>query len=45
MVSSLAVYIKMWYPDVPQWVWVFSTIASLGLAVKVYGEIELVLPR
>ncbi|ODP33215.1 amino acid permease [Pandoraea sp. ISTKB] len=42
--TAVAVYMKMWYPDVPQWIWVFSAIASIGLlnllAVKVYGEIE-----
>ncbi|MGN6650298.1 amino acid permease [Trinickia sp.] len=42
--TAVAVYMKMWFPDVPQWIWVFSAIASIGLlnllAVKVYGEIE-----
>jgi L-asparagine transporter-like permease len=42
--TAVGIYMKSWFPLVPQWVWVFSSILMIGsinlLAVKVYGELE-----
>lgn len=42
--TAVGVYMKVWFPDVPQWIWVFSSIASICLlnlmAVKIFGETE-----
>jgi AAT family amino acid transporter len=35
---------KQWYPELPQWIWAFGSVAMIGglnlMAVKVYGELE-----
>lgn len=43
-VTAVGIYMGMWFPDVPQWVWALSSITLMGLinliAVKVFGEFE-----
>lgn len=42
--TAVGIYMKAWYPDTPQWIWAFASVAMIGglnlLAVKVYGELE-----
>lgn len=42
--SAIGVYMHMWYPDVPTWIWALSSLVILGcvnfLTVKLYGEFE-----
>lgn len=43
-ITAVAVYMHMWFPDVPNWIWVFISLAMMGavnfIAVKLYGEFE-----
>ncbi|MGL4858580.1 MAG: amino acid permease, partial [Enterobacteriaceae bacterium] len=43
-VTAFGIYMGLWYPDVPRWIWVLSVIALIGflnlLHVKVFGELE-----
>ncbi|QHM76680.1 Proline-specific permease ProY [Mixta theicola] len=43
-VTAFGIYMGLWYPDVPRWIWVLSIIffiGSLNLChVRVFGEIE-----
>ncbi|MEO8999442.1 MAG: amino acid permease [Rhodanobacter sp.] len=42
--TAVGIYMKAWFPDLPQWIWAFGSVAMIGglnlLAVKVYGEME-----
>ena len=42
--TAVGIYMKAWFPDWPQWIWAFGSVAMIGglnlLAVKVYGEME-----
>ncbi|MGY2373557.1 amino acid permease [Pseudomonas sp. SDO524_S393] len=42
--TAVGIYMKVWFPDVPQWIWVFSSIVSICalnlLAVRAFGEAE-----
>ncbi|WNL45168.1 amino acid permease [Dyella sp. BiH032] len=42
--TAVGIYMKQWFPDLPQWIWVFGSVAMIGglnlMAVKVYGEME-----
>lgn len=44
--SAIGVYMKMWFPDTSQWVWVAVTLLIVGAAnlvtVKAFGELEFV---
>lgn len=43
-VTAVGIYMGMWFPDIPQWVWALSSLALMGsinfIAVKVFGEFE-----
>jgi AAT family amino acid transporter len=43
-VTAVGIYMMMWFPDVPQWVWALSSLLAMGginfVAVKVFGEFE-----
>ncbi|WP_075181091.1 proline-specific permease ProY [Pantoea sp. 1.19] len=43
-VTAFGIYMGVWFPDVPQWIWVLSVVLLIGalnlLSVKVFGEIE-----
>jgi amino acid transporter, AAT family len=42
--TAVGIYMKDWFPELPQWVWAFASVAMIGglnlMAVKVYGELE-----
>lgn len=43
-VTALGVYMGLWFPDVPRWVWVLAALIVIGginlLNVGVFGELE-----
>jgi AAT family amino acid transporter len=43
-VTAVGIYMGIWFPGTPQWIWAFSSILMMGLinliAVKVFGEFE-----
>jgi amino acid transporter, AAT family len=43
-ITAVGIYMKMWYPDVPTWIWALAALiimASINLlAIKAYGEFE-----
>ncbi len=43
-VTAVGIYMGIWFPEMPQWVWALSSILMMGLinliAVKVFGEFE-----
>ena len=43
-VTAVGIYMGIWFPDIPQWIWALSSIVMMGLinliAVKVFGEFE-----
>ncbi|QLR03664.1 amino acid permease [Providencia rettgeri] len=43
-VTAFGVYMKLWFPDVAQWIWVLSIICFIGAInlchVKTFGEME-----
>ncbi|CNL11024.1 amino acid permease [Yersinia proxima] len=43
-VTAFGIYMGLWFPDAPQWVWVLSIIFFIGAlnlcSVKVFGEME-----
>jgi proline-specific permease ProY len=43
-VTAFGIYMGVWFPDVPHWVWVLSVVLIVGAAnmmsVKVFGELE-----
>ncbi|MHA6204280.1 amino acid permease [Dyella soli] len=42
--TAVGIYMKQWFPELPQWIWVFGSVVLIGglnlMAVKVYGEME-----
>ncbi|MDN0077543.1 amino acid permease [Crenobacter sp. SG2303] len=43
-ITAVGVYMHMWFPDVPNWIWALSALVMMGsvnfIAVKAYGEFE-----
>lgn len=43
-VTAFGIYMGVWFPDVPQWIWVLSVVLVIGAinmaTVKVFGEVE-----
>ena len=43
-VTAVGIYMGIWFPEIPQWIWALSSIVLMGLinliAVKVFGEFE-----
>ena len=43
-ITAVAVYMGIWFPDVPRWIWVLSIVLFIGglnlCHVKVFGELE-----
>ncbi|WP_342598895.1 amino acid permease [Psychrobacillus sp. FSL H8-0483] len=43
-ITAVGVYMQMWYPDTPPWIWAFAALVVMTLvnliAVKAYGEFE-----
>lgn len=43
-ITAVGIYMQVWFPDVPQWVWALAALAAMGAvnlaAVKAYGEFE-----
>jgi AAT family amino acid transporter len=42
--TAVGIYMRDWFPELPQWIWAFASVAMIGglnlMAVKVYGELE-----
>ncbi|MBZ4354366.1 5'-methylthioadenosine/S-adenosylhomocysteine nucleosidase, partial [Mycobacterium tuberculosis] len=43
-VTAFGIYMGLWYPDVPRWIWILSIIFFIGAMnlcnVRVFGEME-----
>ena len=43
-ITAVGVYMGVWFPDVPQWIWALAALVTMGAvnlaAVKAYGEFE-----
>ena len=43
-ITAVGVYMTIWYPDTPMWIWALASLALMSLinfiAVKAYGEFE-----
>lgn len=43
-ITAVGIYMDVWFPGVPQWVWALAALAAMGAvnlaAVKAYGEFE-----
>jgi AAT family amino acid transporter len=43
-ITAVGIYMAVWFPAVPQWVWALAALAAMGAvnlaAVKAYGEFE-----
>lgn len=43
-VTAFGVYMGVWFPEVPHWIWVMSVVLIIGainmMSVKVFGEVE-----
>lgn len=43
-VTAFGIYMSVWFPDVPHWIWVLSIVLIIGainiMSVKVFGELE-----
>lgn len=43
-VTAFGIYMGLWYPDVPRWIWVLSIICFIGAMnlchVRIFGEME-----
>ncbi|MEM6160551.1 proline-specific permease ProY [Erwinia sp. P6884] len=43
-VTAFGIYMSVWFPDVPHWIWVLSVVLIIGAinmaTVKVFGEVE-----
>ncbi|WP_311791805.1 MULTISPECIES: proline-specific permease ProY [Pantoea] len=43
-VTAFGIYMGVWFPDVPHWIWVLSVVLIIGavnlMSVKVFGEVE-----
>lgn len=44
--TAIAIYMKFWFPDSPQWIWVAATLLIVGAAnlasVRWFGELEFI---
>jgi len=43
-ITAVAIYMGIWFPDVPRWIWALAALGSMGavnlIAVKAFGEFE-----
>ncbi|MGH8561550.1 MAG: amino acid permease [Nevskiales bacterium] len=43
-ITAVGIYMGIWFPDVPQWIWALAALAAMGsvnlVAVRIYGEFE-----
>ncbi|MBC3449843.1 amino acid permease [Pseudomonas mosselii] len=43
-ITAVAIYMGIWFPDVPRWIWALMALGSMGainlIAVKAFGEFE-----
>ncbi|RDD82975.1 amino acid permease [Dyella tabacisoli] len=43
-ITAVGIYMSVWFPDVPQWIWALAAMAAMGAvnlaAVRAYGEFE-----
>ena len=43
-VTAVGIYMSMWFPDIPQWLWAISSLLFMGglnfIAVRLFGEFE-----
>ena len=43
-VTAFGIYMGVWFPEVPHWIWVLSVVLVIGavnlMSVKVFGEVE-----
>jgi len=43
-ITAVAIYMGIWFPDVPRWIWALAALASMGtinlIAVRAFGEFE-----
>ena len=43
-ITAVGIYMRIWFPDVPQWIWALAAVAAMGAVnlakVKAYGEFE-----
>lgn len=43
-ITAVGIYMKLWFPDVPQWIWALAAVGMIGalnlITVKLYGELE-----
>lgn len=43
-ITAVGIYMGIWFPDVPQWIWALAALAAMGAvnlaAVRAYGEFE-----
>jgi AAT family amino acid transporter len=43
-ITAIGIYMRVWFPDVPQWVWALSALSSMSLVnlvgVRAFGEFE-----
>lgn len=43
-VTAFGIYMGVWFPDVPHWIWVLSVVLIIGginlMSVRVFGELE-----
>ena len=43
-VTAVGIYMGLWFPDVPQWIWAVSSLVLMGglnfIAVRLFGEFE-----
>ncbi|MBU6492136.1 MAG: amino acid permease [Burkholderiales bacterium] len=43
-ITAVAIYMGIWFPDVPRWIWALAALSMMGavnlVAVKAYGEFE-----
>ena len=43
-ITAVAVYMGVWFPDTPRWIWALAALISMGtinlIAVKAFGEFE-----
>ncbi|RJG12060.1 amino acid permease [Pseudomonas cavernicola] len=43
-ITAVAIYMQIWFPDVPRWIWSLAALASMGtinlITVRAFGEFE-----
>lgn len=43
-ITAVAIYMGIWFPEVPRWIWALAALASMGtinlIAVRAFGEFE-----